>query len=96
VLAEKLVREFPEDDVQRAQCACRTLLGKQVPGETCDILVRLLRDEREHFKTVPEEAELLRSKNGEAPADKSLDAAEVAATTLLVRGLLGFDECVMK
>jgi hypothetical protein len=94
--AEKLVRECPTDDLQRAQTACRCLLGKQVPQQTCDILVRLLREERTHFQSAKEDAEALRSKNGEAPYDKSLDAAEVAATAMLVRGLLAFDECVMK
>lgn len=96
VLAEKLVREFAGDDVQRAQSACRRLLGRQVPEAACAVLVSLLRDERARYQAAPQEAEALRSKNGEAPFDASLDAAEVAATTIMVRGLLAFDECVMK
>jgi hypothetical protein len=33
---------------------------------------------------------------GEAPVDTSLDPAEVAANTMLVRALFGYDEFVMK
>ena len=48
----------------------------------------LLQQEREQYRAAPEDAEALRSSNGQAPVDTSLDAIEVAATTLMVRGLL--------
>jgi hypothetical protein len=64
--------------------------------KACGILTTLLRDERERYRGTPQHAEAIRANNGEAPFDKSLDAADVAATTIMVRGLLAFDECVMK
>lgn len=96
VLAENLVREFPGDDVQRAQSAARRLLGRLLPEQACGILVSLLRDERAYYRAAPQEACALREKNGATPFQPNLDAVEVAATTLMVRGLLAFDECVMK
>jgi hypothetical protein len=96
VLAEKLVRESPQDDVARVQSAARRLLGKPMSEKACGILAGLLRDERQRYRGAPQEAEAIRSKNGEAPFDNTLDAAEVAATTVMVRGLIAFDECVMK
>jgi len=56
----------------------------------------MLKDERTHFGSVPADAELVRAKNGETPPDTALSGVEVAATTMLTRALLGFDDCVMK
>ncbi len=96
VLSEKLVREFPNDDAARCRTAFRLLTSRE-PGEgEVAILAQLLGAERTHFQAAPEEAEKLRSSNGEAPVDKKLNAVEVAATTLLTRALLAYDEAVMK
>ena len=96
VLAENLVRQFPQDDLGRVKMAYRMLTSKQVDGAACGILTKLLQDEREHFKSAPQEAEDIRRKNGERKPDQKLPAAEVAATTMLVRGLFAYDEAVMK
>ncbi len=96
VLAEKLVREFPGDDAARVRAAFRILTSRQVDGPMCDTLVKLLRESRERFQACPQDADAVRRKNGQAPVDETLDAAEVAATTTLARALLAYDECVMK
>jgi hypothetical protein len=96
VLAEKLVREFPADDPGRVRSAYRLLTGKQPSAQTEAILVRLLQKERAHFASAPQDADALRSRIGQAPADPALNAVEVASTTMLTRALLGYDECVMK
>lgn len=96
VLAEKLVREFPSDDIGRVRSAYRRLTGKAPSPQAEQILVKLLQDERNCFRSAPQDADALRSRNGQAPADTALDSVEVASTTMLTRALLGYDECVIK
>jgi hypothetical protein len=96
VLAEKLVRDYPQDDSARAKTAFRLLTSKELEPGACEILVGLMQNARETFSTRRQEADDLRRKNGEAPVDEKLDAVEVAATTMLTRALLAYDECVMK
>ncbi|MFZ4768449.1 MAG: DUF1553 domain-containing protein, partial [Roseimicrobium sp.] len=96
VLAEKLVRHFPADDSARVQEAYRALTSKVPDAATCAILAKLLHESRVRFQASPQDAEAVRRKNGEAPVDAALDAADVAATTLVTRALLSYDECVMK
>ena len=96
VLAEKLVRDFPNDDKARVQAAFRLLTSKQINDGTSVVLQKLLQESRERYKAAPQEAEDVRRKNGQAPVDQTLEASEVAATTLLTRALLAYDECVMK
>lgn len=96
VLAERLVRQFPTDDAGRVQTAFRLLTSRQVDGPMCGTLVKLLQESRTRFKTDPQAADDVRRKNGAAAVDDSLDAVEVAATTLLTRALQAYDECVAK
>ena len=96
VLAENLVREFPSDDAARCVKAFRLFTGKMPEQAQTDVLVRMIQDSRKSFKAYPTEAANLRTKNGETPVDASLDAAEVAATTIMARALIGYDETVMK
>ncbi len=96
VLAENLVREFPSDDTARSRKAFRLLTSQNPSDNQTQVLTRLIHDERERFRSSPVDVENLRRKNGEAPVDEKLDAVEVAATTMLTRALLGYDECVMK
>ena len=96
VFSEKLVRQFPQDDAARVQYAFRTITSKPLDEAGCKVLVSLIQDERQRFKAAPQDAEDLRRKNGEAAVDDKLDAIEVAATTMLTRALLGYEDCVMK
>jgi hypothetical protein len=96
VLAESLVKEFPADDTARVQKAFRMLTSKHASPQQTSVLVSLLQDQRQLFAASPAEADAVREKNGESRMDKSLPAVEVAATTLMTRALLGFDETLMK
>lgn len=96
ILAENLVREFPHDDAARVKKGYRLLTSRQAQDWQVTLFQELLADQRRHFSQVPNDADNLRRKNGEAPVDDSLSAVEVAATTLLTRALLAMDECVMK
>lgn len=96
VLAEKLVREHPGDDLARVVASFRLWTGRvPKPGEVA-VLRALLDQERAWFAMHPAEAEALRSRNGEAPADRRLSAVEVAAMTQVERALLGDDETLVK
>jgi len=96
VLAESLVREFPDKDEKRVEKAFRTLTGKHASPRQVELLVGLLKDERTQYATSPADAELIRTKNGESFPDRQLSAVEVAATTMITRALMGFDDVVMK
>ena len=90
------MRTHPGDDTARVRVAFRLLTSRQPDETATGVLVELLSTSRTRFRSSPQEADALRHGNGEAPVDESLDAAEVAATTVLARALLAYDECVMK
>ncbi len=96
VLAENLVREFPNDDAGRIRKGYRLLTSRHAADWQVELLTSLLKEQREHFASQPADADNLRRKNGEAAVDDKLSAVEVAATTLVTRALLAMDECVMK
>lgn len=96
VLAEKLVRGYPQDDAARVDEAFRLLTSRHPDAEATAVLVGLIEEARHQFQANRQAAEDLRRKNGEASVDADLDAVEVAATTMLTRALLAYDECVMK
>ncbi len=96
VLAERLVRNHPQDDAGRASEAFRLLTSRKIDPEALPLLVRLIQDARQQFQSSRQSADDLRRKNGEAPVDESLDPVEVAATTMLTRALLAYDGCVVK
>jgi hypothetical protein len=96
VLAEKLLKAQPDDDAARVRRAFRLITCRQPSAWQVETLQKLLADEREQFKAEPEQATALRKQMGEARVDESLDPVEVAATTMLLRALFGYDEFVMK
>jgi len=95
VLAERLIKNSPEDPSARVTEAFRILTGRVPTGKESAILNRLYAEQKAHYATVPEEAQAFLS-TGEAPRDKTLDPADHAATTVVVNALFNFDECVTK
>jgi hypothetical protein len=95
-LAERLVRQHSKDDAARARDAYRLLINVQPTAQQLELMTALLREERSHMQTDAKAAEELLKKNGSAPPDAQLPQAEVAATTLMVRMLFGFNETLMK
>jgi hypothetical protein len=96
VLAERLVRGHATDDAARVNAAVRLLTGRYATDAQVSLLASLLDDERKEFEKSPPAADDLRRKNGEFPVDDKLSAVEVAATTMMVRAVFGYDDAVMK
>lgn len=94
VLAEKLVRQYPQDDSARARDAFRLLTSTTPDDQQLATLTAWLK--RERPLVTPEDARAILTKVGEHPADATLDPIEVTATTRLIRLLLGFQETAMK
>jgi hypothetical protein len=96
VLAEKMVREHPQDDAARLTTSFRLWTSRLPRAEELAVLQALLAEERAWFASYPDEAEALRARTGEATPDKGLSAVEVAAMTQVERALLGDDETLVK
>ncbi len=97
VLAAKLVAELPGAPEARIERLFRLLTGKRpTPGEAATILT-YFRAEEERLRAEPASATTLLRENGEEPPPATdLPAAEVAATTLVVRLLFSFAETTVK
>lgn len=96
VLAEKLVKQYPQDDGARLADAFRLLTGTRPNSAQSDILQQLLTQERAAFAADPAAAAEVCKKNGEHATDSSLPPVEVAATAAVMRALFSFQETVMK
>lgn len=96
VMAENLLRAHPHDEQAQVIDSFRLWTSRMPSNEEIAVLRRLQADELAWFTAHPQEAEALRSKNGQAPVDTRLSAVEVAALTEVQRSLLGDDETLVK
>ena len=96
VLATRLVKKHPEAIEARVTEAFRLLTSHHPAPDELALLAGYLRDEQARMQQVPAEVERLLKSNGESPPDTTVPAADVAATTLLVRLLMNFGETTMK
>ncbi len=96
VLAEKLLREHPKDANACITESFRLWTSREPRPEERAVLRKLVDEERAWFTSHASEAEALRSKNGEAPPDRTLDAIDVAAVTEMERALMGDDETLVE
>jgi hypothetical protein len=97
VLAARLVAGHPASPEARIAEAGRRLTSRAFTAEQSAALLRYYHQELEKFTADPASATTLFSTNGEAPPpDPALPAAEVAATTMVVRLLFNFGETTMK
>ena len=94
VLAEKLVRELPEDGVARCNKAFRLLISRAPTEKEMEVLTHLVDRQREFFTQHAADAKTLLTANGDVPADPKLPPVEVAATTMMVRALMSHDEAL--
>ncbi len=94
ILAEKLVRHYPNDDTSRARDAFRLLTSTTPDEKQLATLTAYLTKERP--LVTPEESKTLLATAGERPADPTLNPIEVTATARMIRLLLGFQETTMK
>ncbi|MBI3861677.1 MAG: DUF1553 domain-containing protein, partial [Planctomycetia bacterium] len=95
VLAEKLALEPGSTVDSRIDKSFRLLTGRAASPVEHAILRKLYDEQLERFAKAPDEANALLSV-GEAPRGEKLDFAELAATTMVVRLLFNYDECVTK
>lgn len=95
VLAEKLLKEHPEDSAQRNRAAFRALTGR-APDETeAKVLAKLFAEQCALYARDEEGAKALLA-TGESPPDPALDVPRFAAMTTLVSAIMNFDEFVTK
>ena len=95
VLGEKLLKQFPTEEVARIREAFRTLTGRAPDKAETKILTQLLTEQRANFKFDTDGAKKLLA-IGESPSDKTLPTAEFAAMTTLVNAIMNFDEFVVE
>lgn len=94
VLAERVMKMEPEEEKQ-IQLAYRLLTGLKPKPEVVDLMLDLLRQEKQRYRSQPEQARAL-LQVGDHPADTKLGSAELAATTVVCSTILSFDETLMK
>ena len=94
ILAEKLVRQYPNDDTARARDAFRVLTSTTPDVKQLTTLTAYLALERPLVTAA--ESKILLTTAGERAADATLNPLEVAATARMIRLLLGFQETAMK
>ena len=100
VLAERLVQAHPAasegDDLLRCGDAFLRLTGRLAKADELLPLVDLLHSARAEYVRAPDAARLAITRAGEAPVHSELPLHEIAATTVMVRALLCYDECTHK
>ena len=94
-LAERALTEADASAEARIERVFRLVLVRPPKPAEIDVLRRLLDRERQHFAERPDEAAKLLS-TGESPRNESLDAAELAAWTVVASTVLNLDAAVTK
>jgi hypothetical protein len=95
VLAQKLIEQHGDNVSIRAQIAFRMLTSRNPVEREQAILQGLYREQLHYFRERVNDATALLT-IGDAPRNDKLDAADHAATTVLIQTLMNFDECVVK
>ncbi len=96
VMAQQLVRRHPTEPVARATDAWRLLVTTPPSPDQLAVLTTYYQEELAQQSANPAGCELLVSKNGSYPLDKSLPKDQLAATTLLVRLVISFADTMLK
>ncbi|MCA9068062.1 MAG: DUF1553 domain-containing protein, partial [Planctomycetaceae bacterium] len=94
VLARRIIQK-EKSKTDRLVSVFQTLTARQPDDAEQKLLSKRLDSYIKEFKKSPKEAEELLAV-GEAPRDKSLDAAEHAAYTTLINTLMNLDEVLVK
>lgn len=94
-LAERLLKQFPDDVNARAQVAFKKLISR-APDETeMHILGKLFSEQKNLFAQDEAAAKKLLA-TGESKHDSTLPPADFAATTLMVSAIMNFDEFIVE
>jgi Protein of unknown function (DUF1553) len=95
ILSEKMIKNSTPSVSERLQYGFQALTSRKAHPAELTALKDLFEKELSYFKQNLEKAEKLLNV-GEYPRDKNLDAAEVAAYTIVASTIMNFDEFVMK
>lgn len=95
VLAEKLIQQHPESVDNRLNTAFRLLTSRASTDKEANILRRLYQDQQARFSASPADAIAMLTV-GDSPRNDKLNAADHAATTVVIQAVMNFDECVTK
>jgi hypothetical protein len=95
VLGEKLYKDTSADVSQMIEQGFLRCLSRKPDAREIVIMQQLYREQLEHFKTVPKDAEEF-LKGGNTKHDASIPSPEAAAATVLAQALMNHDECVVK
>ncbi len=94
VLAERLVREHPQDPAARHRGAFLQLTGRAPDAREAAILAQAFEEQRRLYQADAQAAAALLAVGG-TPRDATLPAADVAATTNVATLILNFDAFVV-
>jgi hypothetical protein len=94
-LAQRVLREEPNDMDKRLARAFRHTLGREPESDEVAVLHKTYQQQFEAFRQNPESAKEL-IKVGESPAPENADSAELAAMTVVANVLLNLNETITK
>lgn len=94
VLAQKMIRKGTTQK-ERIDYAFVALTGRSSRTDELNVLTAYYDEELKNFRENPNKARQL-LKVGDFPAEKSIDPAELAATTMVASTIMNFDEFVIK
>jgi hypothetical protein len=94
-LGQRMLKEGGRTPAEQVAWVFRVATGRQPSEREVPVLVRLLTEQRELFKTDPQAAAKLLAV-GDARNDPKLDPADVAAAAVLALAVLNHDEAVMR
>ncbi len=94
VFAERAMRE-PGSSDGRIRWVFTTALNRMPKAEEQEVLAGLYKDSLKRFDSAPQEARSLATA-GDAPASKNVNAAQVAAMTMVTRAVLNLHETITR
>ena len=95
VLAQNTMKNGGADDSTRLDFIARRILCRPLSVQETSVIKQIKADLLAHYKAKPEDAKALLSV-GDNKADATLDAAELAAWTMVGNQLLNLDEVLNK
>ena len=95
LLAGTLLRQHGPDKKLAVEAAFRMLTSRTPAPKEIEILMQLYGEQQEHFRRQPDDASAFLA-IGESPRDEKLDAAELAAWTMVANAILNLDEVLTR
>jgi len=93
--AERILRQGGSSTAERLAFAFRTVAARQPTQAELDVLARVLKRQQAAYQADPVAARRLLA-TGESPVEATIDAAELAAWTMVASAILNTDEALTK